>query len=440
MVEETQSNRETPAPAKRVASALTSERKYALGVIALAICLTTSVFAWGFGWIDFDPPSRNTNNSRSSAMSDNPAPETQKIPLPPDWNSEDIILHVDIPDGWESQNTPYYLFLGSLGVDVEGEAKISPPDTAQSDPTGLTISHFFRREEGYFPLPGRITSGLDGAFMLDDEDLTTKGRHLPEIIGPTHGVAPIGGRDALALSYDLPSPAGTHKCTERQLVVNRVGAIIRLCSPAGADTIPQEYQALLSSAKWAPRAESDFAQSTIITDPAPDTLELPLPEGWRNVGNTEDSSAMNIAPSNTQGFPLMIRRIPPSSISGKWAIYPTNNIPEPCTPEWKKMADTWEPSGEQRWLEERTIDGEKACGFINDPQPHQPTEHHWFVPREDGLWIFNVEVFPPRKPAPIPGAQSGAEQEPQLGREHYKQAYQLLDQVKWTSTAEKGAE
>lgn len=426
---------------------LTTERVYGFGIILLSTLITAYVLAWILEVPGFAPERTSSSSSEQYR---------QKIRLPSGWDSEDVILRLDIPKGWTVQNTPYQ-FAEYMRPNIQGEAKISPLDTSQSDPTGLTVSHFFEGEHlHYFPMPYAIKHDESGDYFLPDSDAMPEGRRLPHPQNAERDITPIGGRDALALTYDLPSPAGTHKCTERQVSVNRRGTIIRLCSPAGAETIPQDYLAFLSSAQWIPRAESDFAQSEVVTDPPSDSINIPLPDGWKSEDGYVQQNSLNselnlhkyIRMPGTvplhlaqqyPSHPLWIRRIPPSLISGKWAIYPTDDTPEACTPEWKKMADTWEPSGGQNWLNDRTIGGEKACGFSTDPNPQRATWHYWFIPREDGLWIFEVAVPPTEAPKPEESAQSDADPAASFNPEDYQQVYTLLDQVTWTKATAKGA-
>ncbi|MDO4260280.1 MAG: hypothetical protein Q4C87_12255 [Actinomycetaceae bacterium] len=437
------SQNETLSIRQRLAMLFTEERRHTLYTILFSACLTAGAVAWNLGWLDFSRPYSGTTQKPPAA-----GQGRHVIALPVNWHTEDVVLHLDIPSGWKSQITPYH-FTDDWHFDIHGTAQFSPPGTPNSDPTGLTVSHIFphHNDAHYFPLPGIADDlGFD-PHLHSHEDMHLLDHHLLDVSNPMRSVAPFGGREAFAIDYELTSESTSHKCTERQLVVNQVGAIIRLCSPAGAETIPQDYQALLSSARWIPRQETDFAQSTVFAESQADSIAIPLPEGWQVTRTPDGVQDKTIDPpgfSDSSDFPrshaLTIQRIPLSLLSGKWAIYPTHTPPTPCSPKWKTMVDSWSDSAEQYWLEDRTIGGENACGFSSNPNPWDRGRHYWFVPRQDGLWVFTVRIGTPPTPEEKEQQQSGHQEEAHFLPEHTTQAYKALDQTKWTTVANKGTE
>ncbi|MDO4260205.1 MAG: hypothetical protein Q4C87_11880, partial [Actinomycetaceae bacterium] len=165
-----------------------------IGAIVLCVCLTIGISIWSFGqyWpISDDKPYFSDRN-------------------------ENVRMEVLIPHGWTTQYTYPYSLTPQLTIDFVGETQLSPGNTPQSDPTGLTISHFYASNEL------SDMSFTDSDVQRDGQskkELRTAGRRLAQINNPKVSVDSIDGRKATAFDYALSSPSGVHQCTERQVEV-----------------------------------------------------------------------------------------------------------------------------------------------------------------------------------------------------------------------------
>ncbi|MDO4260207.1 MAG: hypothetical protein Q4C87_11890 [Actinomycetaceae bacterium] len=396
-----------------------------LGVILLSSFLTLLMLGIGLG-----QPSIPTPNADNRLHS--PAQYERRF--------ENVRIEVDIPRNWETTYSYPYSLSPQLELDVMGETQLSPKDTPQSDPSGLTISHFYSasNQEGDWDYGDSPRKEED---THDKNGLQKAGRRLPDIQNPQISTDVIDQRSAVAVDYSLTSPHGRHECTERHVEVNQETAILRLCGPAGSNEIPQEYQNVLSSIRWIPREYGVFPQSDISIDVPKEKVDIPLPQGWENRPQPENRtdtvfhpSYVDFRPSRLAGGALTIRHFPTSAISGEQGLYPTVSPAAVCSPEWKKMADTWDEGGAQNWLKDRTIGGRKACGYSRQGYVKEYIFiHYWFVAGADGLWVFTVTDAPEDKESKH-AKTSPRDTRYDLSTTDTAQANALLDQVTWVRT------